>query len=289
MANNLRTIRKRILSIEITQQIMKAMKMVAAAKLRRAQERAVGSRPYLGSLTDILGILLSKTNFKKPELLVKREEIKNTAILLYTSNRGLCGSFNNNLIRHAEDLIKELRNEGKETSLYHIGKKGFKYFRKRNYDIAKYYDNVSETITPDEINPVRRDLVEGYLERKFDRLIIVYSKFHSAAMARPMSFDLFPLDIEPAQMEPVVLYEPEHEKLLAELLPEYVKSKVLNAMLESYASEQGSRMTAMEAASKNAGDMLKSMSLEFNKARQALITQELVEITGSAEAVRGSA
>jgi len=198
MANNLRAIRKRILSIQSTQQIMKAMKMVAAAKLRRAQERAVGSRPYLASLTEILGILISKTNFKRPELLVRREEIKKTAVLLYTSNRGLCGSFNNNLIRHTEDLIKELKKDGKEVSLYHIGKKGYKYFSKRNYKITKDYENVSETITPEEISPVRRDLVEGYLEGEFDRLIIVYSKFHSAAFAKPISFDLFPLDIEPA-------------------------------------------------------------------------------------------
>jgi len=286
MANNIRAIRKRILSIMNTQQIMKAMKMVAAAKLRRAQEKAVGSRPYLESMTEILGVLLRNQKEKASDLLIKREEEKKIAVLLYTSNRGLCGSFNNNLIRFAEKIINDIKSEGKQAQLFHIGRRGYLYFKKRNYNIAKNYEDIKAAITLDQVTEVTNDIVKGYLKGEFDRCIVVYSKFHSAATSRPLSFSLLPVEVEEAESEPLVIFEPNSKELLDSLLPEYIRSKILNAMLESYASEQGARMTAMESASTNAGDMLKAISLEMNKARQALITQELVEITSSSEAVK---
>lgn len=285
MANNLRAIRKRIVSIKSTQQITKAMKMVAAAKLKRAQDKAVGSRPYLEAMKGVVSALSAGfTPENLPDLFMKREE-KKVAVLIYTSNRGLCGAFNHNLIRHAEKLIETLKSEGKEVNLFHVGKKGYHYFRKRGYKIEKFYEDVKESISEQQAREVKDDLVASFRSGRFDRVILVYSKFHSAAVNRQLEFTLLPIERDEVSGEAMVIYEPDAAELMNKLLPEYVMSRTFNSLLESYASEQGARMSAMEAASKNAGDLLKSMTLAYNKARQALITQELIEITSSADAL----
>jgi F-type H+-transporting ATPase subunit gamma len=287
MAKNLRAIRKRIASIKSTQQITKAMKMVAAAKLKRAQDRAVASRPYLAKILELISSVAGYVQEGSFPLLEKRNEEKKVAILVYTSNRGLCGAYNSNLIRHAESIAKGLKNEGKEALFFNIGKKGYDYFRKRSYNITKFYSEIRDNITKDQIAMVSRDLVNGFLNNDFDRVIVIYSKFHSAASNKPYSFDLLPVEVEKkpgAESGKMIIFEKDAMSIIEGLLPESILSRIFNAVLESVASEQGARMTAMEAATTNAGEILGMITLDYNKARQAIITQELVEITGSAEA-----
>jgi len=285
----LKAIRKRISSVRNTQQITKAMKMVSAAKLRRAQEAAVAARPYAEKMTELLKNVAARVAIEAHPLLQTREE-KKIDLVLFTSDRGLCGGYNANLIRAAEAFIRRHAPD-KEVELTLVGRKGADHFRRRRAPIADRYLNVLTT-APDELAAaIGQKLISRFINRETDAVYILYSHFRSALSQVPTLEKLLPVslsatdDAEPQQLTEY-LYEPGIEQLLASLLPRITDVAVQRALLEATASEHGARMTAMDSATSNASKMIGSLTLQMNRARQASITRELMEIVGTAEALK---
>ena len=285
----LKAIRKRISSVRNTQQITKAMKMVSAAKLRRAQEAAVAARPYAEKMTELLQNVAARVAIEAHPLLQTREE-KKIDLVLFTSDRGLCGGYNANLIRAAEAFIRRHAPD-KEVELTLVGRKGADHFRRRRAPIADRYLNVLAT-APDELAAaIGQKLISRFINRETDAVYILYSHFRSALSQVPTLEKLLPVslsatdDAEPQQLTEY-LYEPSIEQLLASLLPRITDVAVQRALLEATASEHGARMTAMDSATSNASKMIGSLTLQMNRARQASITRELMEIVGTAEALK---
>jgi len=285
----LKAIRKRISSVRNTQQITKAMKMVSAAKLRRAQEAAVAARPYAEKMTELLKNVVARVAIEAHPLLQMREE-KKIDLVLFTSDRGLCGGYNANLIRAAEAFIRRHAPD-KEVELTLVGRKGADHFRRRRAPIADRYLNVLTT-APDELAAaIGQKLISRFINRETDAVYILYSHFRSALSQVPTLEKLLPVslsatdDAEPQQLTEY-LYEPSIEQLLASLLPRITDVAVQRALLEATASEHGARMTAMDSATSNASKMIGSLTLQMNRARQASITRELMEIVGTAEALK---
>lgn len=285
----LKTIRKRISSVRNTQQITKAMKMVSAAKLRRAQEAAVAARPYAEKMTELLKNVAARVSIEAHPLLQTREE-KKIDLVLFTSDRGLCGGYNANLIRAAEAFIRRHAPD-KEVELTLVGRKGADHFRRRRAPIADRYLNVLAT-APDELAAaIGQKLISRFINRDTDAVYILYSHFRSALSQVPTLEKLLPVsltetDHTEAQQLTEYLYEPGIEQLLASLLPRITDVAVQRALLEATASEHGARMTAMDSATSNASKMIGSLTLQMNRARQASITRELMEIVGTAEALK---
>ena len=285
----LKAIRKRISSVRNTQQITKAMKMVSAAKLRRAQEAAVAARPYAEKMTELLKNVAARVAIEAHPLLQTREE-KKLDLVLFTSDRGLCGGYNANLIRAAEAFLRRHAPD-KEVELTLVGRKGADHFRRRRAPIADRYLNVLTT-APDELAAaIGQKLISRFINRETDAVYILYSHFRSALSQVPTLEKLLPVslsatdDAEPQQLTEY-LYEPSIEQLLASLLPRITDVAVQRALLEATASEHGARMTAMDSATSNASKMIGSLTLQMNRARQASITRELMEIVGTAEALK---
>ena len=285
----LKAIRKRISSVRNTQQITKAMKMVSAAKLRRAQEAAVAARPYAEKMTELLKNVAARVSIEAHPLLQTREE-KKIDLVLFTSDRGLCGGYNANLIRAAEAFIRRHAPD-KEVELTLVGRKGADHFRRRRAPIADRYLNVLAT-APDELAAaIGQKLISRFINRETDAVYILYSHFRSALSQVPTLEKLLPVsltetDHTEAQQLTEYLYEPGIEQLLASLLPRITDVAVQRALLEATASEHGARMTAMDSATSNASKMIGSLTLQMNRARQASITRELMEIVGTAEALK---
>jgi F-type H+-transporting ATPase subunit gamma len=285
----LKAIRKRISSVRNTQQITKAMKMVSAAKLRRAQEAAVAARPYAEKMTELLKNVAARVSIEAHPLLQTREE-KKIELVLFTSDRGLCGGYNANLIRAAEAFIRRHLPD-KEVELTLVGRKGADHFRRRRAPIADRYLNVL-TSAPDELaGAIAQKLISRFINRETDAVYILYSHFRSALSQVPTLEKLLPVSLSAtdhteAQQLTEYLYEPGIEQLLASLLPRITDVAVQRALLEATASEHGARMTAMDSATSNASKMIGSLTLQMNRARQASITRELMEIVGTAEALK---
>jgi F-type H+-transporting ATPase subunit gamma len=285
----LKAIRKRISSVRNTQQITKAMKMVSAAKLRRAQEAAVAARPYAEKMTELLKNVAARVAIEAHPLLQTREE-KKIDLVLFTSDRGLCGGYNANLIRAAEAFIRRHAPD-KEVELTLVGRKGADHFRRRRAPIADRYLNVLTT-APDELAAaIGQKLISRFINRETDAVYILYSHFRSALSQVPTLEKLLPVSLSEtndaaAQQLTEYLYEPGIEQLLASLLPRITDVAVQRALLEATASEHGARMTAMDSATSNASKMIGSLTLQMNRARQASITRELMEIVGTAEALK---
>jgi F-type H+-transporting ATPase subunit gamma len=285
----LKAIRKRISSVRNTQQITKAMKMVSAAKLRRAQEAAVAARPYAEKMTELLKNVAARVAIEAHPLLQTREE-KKIDLVLFTSDRGLCGGYNANLIRAAEAFIRRHAPD-KEVELTLVGRKGADHFRRRRAPIADRYLNVLAT-APDELAAaIGQKLISRFTNRETDAVYILYSHFRSALSQVPTLEKLLPVSLSEtndaaAQQLTEYLYEPGIEQLLASLLPRITDVAVQRALLEATASEHGARMTAMDSATSNASKMIGSLTLQMNRARQASITRELMEIVGTAEALK---
>lgn len=285
----LKAIRKRISSVRNTQQITKAMKMVSAAKLRRAQEAAVAARPYAEKMTELLKNVAARVSIEAHPLLQTREE-KKIDLVLFTSDRGLCGGYNANLIRAAEAFIRRHAPD-KEVELTLVGRKGADHFRRRRAPIADRYLNVLAT-APDELAAaIGQKLISRFINRDTDAVYILYSHFRSALSQVPTLEKLLPVSLSEtddaaAQQLTEYLYEPGIEQLLASLLPRITDVAVQRALLEATASEHGARMTAMDSATSNASKMIGSLTLQMNRARQASITRELMEIVGTAEALK---
>jgi F-type H+-transporting ATPase subunit gamma len=284
---SLKAIRKRIASVRNTQQITKAMKMVSAAKLRRAQEAVVAARPYADRLTELLHGLASAVSEVEHPLLRTSKEPARTRLVLITSDRGLCGAYNAGLIRHADAYLRE--HAGREVSLTILGRKGVDYYRRRAATIADRHVQIpgpSVALAREVATKVGTEFVEG----RVDRVELLYSTFRSALSQVPTFETLLPVTVEARpedapSMEPIL--EPDRSALLGRLLPWFVGVRVYHALLEAAASEHGARMTAMDSATSNAAKMIFSLTLAMNRARQAAITKELMEIVSGAEALKG--
>jgi F-type H+-transporting ATPase subunit gamma len=283
----LKAIRKRISSIRNTQQITKAMKMVSAAKLRRAQEAAVMARPYAEKMTDLLKNLSARGPREAHPLLKVREE-KKIHLVLFTSDRGLCGGYNANLIRAAEAFIRR-DGAGKEVHLMLVGRKGADYFRRRRATISDRHINVLATPAEELAAEIAGKIIARFANGETDAVYILYSRFRSPLSQVPTLEKLLPVALpetgHPEQLTEY-LYEPSIEALLASLLPKVAEVAIFRALLEATASEHGARMTAMDSATSNASKMMGSLTLQMNRARQASITRELMEIVGTAEALK---
>jgi F-type H+-transporting ATPase subunit gamma len=283
----LKVIRKRITSIRNTQQITKAMKMVSAAKLRRAQEAALLARPYADKMNDILTNLSARVSRAAHPLLSTREE-KRIQLVLVTSDRGLCGGYNANLVRAAEAFIRN-HGAGKEILLAFVGRKGADYYRRRRGETGERYLNFLSTPAEELAAAIAEKLISRFVDGETDAVYLIYSHFRSALSQVPTVEKILPVALsetqEPEQLTEY-LYEPGAEELLSSLLPKITEIKIQRALLEAAASEHGARMTAMDSATTNASKMMGSLTLQMNRARQASITRELMEIVGTAEALK---
>ncbi len=291
---NLRDIRKRIASIRSTQQITKAMKMVAAARLRRAQESILAARPYATKMLEVLSSLAARTSAEAHPLLARREP-RRIEVVVFTSDRGLCGAFNMNLIQRTERFVAEEKGRTEEIALSFIGKKGRDYFRKRKVSIRREYINFFGKVDYPLASRIGQALAQAYSDKQVDRIYLLYSEFRSAIQQPVVLKKILPVtpwtpvegEGAPSRSAAVeYLYEPSEGEILDKLLPMYVEVQVYQALLESVASEYGARMTAMENATNNAAEMIEKLTLVYNKARQASITKELIEIISGAEAVK---
>ena len=284
---SLRDIKRRIRSVEGTQQITKAMEMVAAAKLRKAQSKVESSRPYSAKMQSMLDNL-TKAAAAVVHPLFEKREVKKVALVIISSDRGLCGSYNGNIIRAADEFLKKYERE--KVALVNIGKKGYIYYSKRPWEIRLKYLDLGGNLVLSQVKSITNDLVNLYLSGETDEIYFLYTKFLSAMTYR-VTLEKF-LNIE-SQVEREekkayleFIFEPSAEKIFSSLLPNYCMTKVQMALAESFASEHGSRMISMGAATKNAEEMIEHLTLVRNKLRQASITKEMLEITTSAEALK---
>jgi len=285
----LKIIRKRISSVRNTQQITKAMKMVSAAKLRRAQDAAVAARPYAEKMTELLKNVAARVSSEAHPLLQAREE-KKIQLVLFTSDRGLCGGYNANLIRAAEAFIRKNAGE-KEVEMTLVGRKGADHFRRRRANVVDRYIGILAPPADELAAEIGQKLMARFINGETDAVYILYSRFRSALSQVPTLEKLLPVALSEtsdteAQQLTEYLYEPGIEQLLASLLPRITDVAMQRALLEATASEHGARMTAMDSATSNASKMIGSLTLQMNRARQASITRELMEIVGTAEALK---
>jgi F-type H+-transporting ATPase subunit gamma len=285
----LKAIRKRISSIRNTQQITKAMKMVSAAKLRRAQEAAVQARPYAEKMTELLKNVSARVSSEVHPLLQMREE-KKIQLVLFTSDRGLCGGYNANLIRAAEAFIRK-NGVDKEIEITLVGRKGADHFRRRRASIVDRYIGILARPADELAAEIAQNLIARFINGETDTVYILYSHFRSALSQVPTLEKLLPVALSEnsdghALPQTEYLYEPGVQQLLASLLPRVTDVALQRALLEAIASEHGARMTAMDSATTNASKMMGSLTLQMNRARQASITRELMEIVGTAEALK---
>jgi len=281
---SLKAIRKRIVSVRNTQQITKAMKMVAAAKLRRAQEAVVQSRAYAEKLSGVVAGLASESSLREHPLVRERNPQGRVMLIVLTSDRGLCGGFNTNLLRQAEKFLKIPE---RSTVLGLVGRKGHDFYKRRPIEIVEHVTTTG-TAPIELAREVVARVVARFMNEEVDAIYFLFSRFRSAISQVPTVERLLPIEAPAANDEPrEYVFEPTREEVIEDILPRYVEVKVFQAVLESIASEHGARMTAMESASKNASEMIERLTLEMNRARQATITKELMEIVGGAEALKG--
>jgi F-type H+-transporting ATPase subunit gamma len=284
----LKAIRRRVSSVRNIQQITKAMKMVSAARLRRAQEAAFAARPYAEKLEAVLQNLAAQSETLAHPFLTSRPEEKNIDLLLITSDRGLCGGFNSSLIRAAEAFIRE--HGGQKVNLLVVGRRGYDYFRRHSASLIGRHINLFGRLTPTLAHEIGTRLGERFINGEADSVHVLYARFRSALVQVPTLDRVLPIVARERAADQGLLeylYEPEPQALLASLLTRYVDMLIYRAMLESVASEHGARMTAMDNATNNAVEMIGRLTLDMNRARQAGITRELLEIVSTSEALKG--
>jgi F-type H+-transporting ATPase subunit gamma len=287
----LRDIKNKIAAVKKTKQITRAMNMVAASRLRTTQGRMENFAPYAKKFSEVLGNLASRVEPEIHPLLVKREKISKVELLHFTADRGLCGSFNVNSINRATKWIKEQNAAGRESILTLVGKKGRDFFRRGKYNTRESFTGLYGTLDISFINKMTTGLIQRYLSGEADEVYMIYSRFIGMAKQEPTLVKLIP--IEPPKEEEAgartdYLYEPSAEALLIELLPKHINVQIMNAFLQQETSEHAARMAAMDNATKNCSELVQSLTLVYNKARQASITAELMDIVGGAEALRNA-
>jgi F-type H+-transporting ATPase subunit gamma len=288
---SLKAIRKRIGSVKNTQKITRAMKMVAAARLRRAQQNITELRPYALKTLEVLSSVAARTaEDEAPHPLLARREPKRVMLLVLTSDRGLAGAFNANINKTAFRALKEMEAEGKEVSVAIIGRKGREYFSRRGATIRHVFTGVFEKLSVQKAGEIARVIMDEYERSDLDAIYLVYNEFKSAISQRPhleQLLPIVPMEVRADETAVDFIYEPGKRELLDRLLPMYAEIEVYRALLESVASEHGARMTAMDNATRNASELVGKLTLDYNRARQAAITKELMEIIGGAEALKG--
>ena len=285
----LKDIRRRIVSTKSTQKITRAMKLVAAAKLRRAQDNIQSARPYAVKLHELISELSLRAEDQDHPLLARREP-RRVMLVVLTSNRGLCGAFNTNILRAAETFLRENQDRYEELLLTVVGRKGREYLQYRNIKIDRYYDGLDVKTAEDQARKISAGILEEFLAEDLDMVSVIYNEFKSAMSQQIVVEQLLPivpLEVDEQVEAPVdFIYEPSKTHILETVLPLYVHVELMRAALESTASEYGARMTAMENATNSANDLIAALTLEYNKARQAAITTELLEIVAGAEALK---
>lgn len=281
---NLKDIRDRIKSVKSIQKVTKAMKMVAAAKMRRAQENMEKARPYNNRLVEIIQHLLPSVERSMLPLLEVRE-VKRIAYVVVTSDRGLAGSFNSSILRKAHNDIDEF---GKQNvDIFCIGKKAKDYFKSRKYNIIASYSDFWNDLNFNQSMKIGSTIINHFLDLSVDEIRVTYNEFVNVATQATVSEKLLPIELNDDELSHTdFLYEPSKDRIVKSLIPRYLNAQVWKYLLESYASEQAARMVAMENATTNSEDMIKNLTLEFNKARQATITTEMLEIVSGAEALK---
>ena len=293
----LKEVRIRIASVKSTQQITNAMKMVAASKLRKSQTAILKLRPYAAKLQEILQNLTSGIDDSNENCYSKQRDPKKILLVVISSNRGLCGGFNSNIIKATLGLLSNKyavqQSEG-NVSLICIGRKVSEFFTKRNYQVIKTHDELLEKTTFDKIIPVAEYLMKVFAEKEFDVIQIIYNQFKNAAVQRLMVEQYLPIQsLTPTgstgktTRQPDYIFEPDKETIIRELIPKSLRIHLYQAILDSFASEQGARMTAMQQATDNAQELIKQLQISYNKARQDAITNQLLEIVAGAEALKG--
>ncbi|HSN67607.1 MAG TPA: ATP synthase F1 subunit gamma [Thermoanaerobaculia bacterium] len=278
-------LRRRIRSVKNTQQITRAMKMVAAAKLRRAQDRMLAARPYSGALHQMLQSVASRVDADTHPLLQRREE-KNVLLLVVTADKGLAGAFNMNVIKAAQSALVEKGWEN--VQLLPVGRKGNDFFRRRDTAIRWQAINIFQGLSLDTAREISKIIIDDYAAGKIDAVYVLSNEFRSMISQQVLMQRMLPIDLpekRARETEIEYIYEPEPERILGELLPRYVEFQIYRILLESAAAEHAARMTAMEAATKNAGDMIDRLTLTYNRVRQAAITKEIIEIVSGASAM----
>lgn len=286
---NLKDIRKRIISVKNTQQITSAMKMVAAAKLRKAQERTEKARPYADKMMEVLGSLALRTDPSSHPLLARRPVRGKVMLIIITSDRGLCGAFNQNIIRTTEHFVLENRKKYSDIVFTIIGKKGYDYFRKRDVNRYKNYTGISGKIDYELASRITGDMIEVFLTQATDEIYLLYNRFRSAVTQEIVFDRLLPFTrpkVPEGEMVLEYIFEPSEEDILDDIIVKNLEIQLFRALLESEASEHGARMTAMDSATSNAEEMIEKLTLDYNRARQESITNELMEIVGGAEALK---
>jgi len=287
-----RELRRRIKSVQSTRQITRTMEMVSTSKLKRAQDRVVGARPYATALAEVLGELYAPEYAERFPLLRQPENgtIRRAGVVVITSNRGLCGAFNANLIREGRRRVQELESQGAQVELHLIGRKGVNFFRFAKRAAASTRIDIGDKPTTEHAAEVVDPLVAAFEAGRLDAVEVVFAKFNSAVSTPATTLRLLPVTPPPRaarSSEPFFILKPSAEAILERLLPLYVRNQVYRALVETAAAEHGARRTAMKNATDSAGDMMDLLRRTYNRARQAQITQEIAEIVGGAEALRG--
>ncbi len=289
---NLRDIKQRIVSVQSTSQITRTMEMVATAKIKKAQEKIESARPYSFAMMEVLGNVARYVQGATHPLLEEHEERKRVLIVTITSDRGLCGAFNSNILRITEDLIRSERAAGVETDVVAVGKKAIGYLRYRGIEPTAAYRDISDKPTFAEARSIASLIIPRYSAEELDAAYIVFNRFKNVAEQKPETYQLLPIehavveaDEEGSGMQAEYLFEPSAGEVLEHLLPTYVETLVYRALMESAAAEQGARRTAMKSATDNASEMITTLTRSYNRARQAAITTEIAEIVGGAAAL----
>ena len=285
---NLKEIRSRITSVGSTMQITSAMKMVSAAKLKRAQDAVTQMRPYANKLTELLVNLSSTLDSSEGGIYSENRELKKVLLVAITSNRGLCGGFNANIIKKAKSLM-EGDFKSIETEILSIGKKSSEHFTKNGYNVISTHDELYSDLTFNNTSEIAQSIMETFTNSEYDKVVLLYNQFKNAATQLVMDEQFLPIE-SPEDSEDSVgdyIFEPNQKDIVENLIPKSLKTQLFKAVLDSHASEHGARMTAMHKATDNAGELKKELTLSYNKARQAAITGEILEIVGGAEALNG--
>ena len=287
---SLKYIRTRISSIISTRQITNAMKMVAAARLKRAQDSIISIRPYANKLQEIMTNLCNSIDTTDNIIYTQQREVNNVLIIVFTSNRGLCGAFNSNVIKKAiflaNEKYAEQLNNG-QVSFIAIGKKAYDILKSKKYNVINDYNQVYDNLDYENISLIAQSIMQNFLDGEFDRIDLVYNQFKNAAVQILIDEQFLPVNLENAQTADFdYIYEPTKEHIVKELIPKSIKIQFYKALLDSHASEHGARMTAMHIATDNATELIRDLRLNYNKARQSAITKEILEIVGGAEALK---
>lgn len=288
-AGELRILRRRVRSVQSMQQITRSFELIAASRISRARAAVEAARPYAQQITRVIRDLAAEAEVRAHPLLAPHEEVRRVAVLTITSDRGLAGAYNTNVLRRTERMIKEEREAGREVDLYVIGRKAEAYFRYRGQAMARVWTGISDKPSYADARSVAEPIMKAYSQQQVDRVWLAYTDFRSALTQVPSVVELLPVD--PREFEgghafpPQYMFEPDPQSILDRLIPRYVEHRLYAGLLESASSEHASRQRAMKAATDNAGEIIEQLQREVNNARQAAITTEISEIVGGAEAL----